>query len=62
MYLEDTNKENGCLRLVKDSHKKGILPHDVESGIEGIRWVDEEILKDYEILDLELESPYAGIF
>ena len=62
VYLEDTNKENGCLRLVKDSHKKGILPHDVESGISGISWIDEKILRDYEILDLELKSPYAVFF
>ena len=31
--MEDTSKENGCLRLVENSHKHGILPHDVSSEV-----------------------------
>ncbi len=62
VYLEDTSIENGCLRLVKDSHRQGVLPHEVESGIVGIRWIDEEILKEYEIIDLEIKAPYAVFF
>jgi ectoine hydroxylase-related dioxygenase (phytanoyl-CoA dioxygenase family) len=62
VYLQDTSKENGCLRLVENSHKQGIFPHDVESGIGGIRYIDENILSDYKILDLVLKSPYAVFF
>ena len=62
IYLQDTSKENGCLRLVEDSHKQGIFPHGVDSGIGGISWVDENILSDYKILDLELKAPYAVFF
>ena len=45
VYLQDTNKENGCLRLVKDSHNKGIFPHDVESGIPFVKWIDDKELE-----------------
>ena len=63
VYLQDTNKENGCLRLVKDSHKQGIFPHNTASDVhEFIRWIDEEELKEFEILDLELKAPYAVFF
>jgi len=62
VYLQDTNKENGCLRLVKDSHNKGIFPHDVESGIPFVKWIDDKELEGYEILDLELKAPYAVFF
>lgn len=62
VYLEDTTKQNGCLRLAKKSHKHGVLPHKVESGIEGIRWIDDDILKEYDIIDLEMKAPYAVFF
>ena len=62
VYLQDTNKENGCLRLVKDSHNKGIFPHDVESGIPFVKWIDDKELEGYKILDLELKAPYAVFF
>ena len=62
VYLQDTTKENGCLRLVEDSHEIGILPHEVESGIPYIKWIEDKYLEDYNIIDLELKSPYAVFF
>jgi len=62
VYLNDTTKENGCLRLVEDSHKQGIFPHGVESGIPYIKWIEDKLLEDYNIIDLELKSPYAVFF
>ena len=62
VYLEDTNKENGCLRLVEGSNDKGIFPHEVESGIPWVKWIDEKLLEDYNIIDLELKAPYAVFF
>jgi len=63
VYLEDTKKENGCLRLVEDSHKSGIIPHDVVSDVDPwIRWIDESNLESYNILDLERTAPYASFF
>jgi ectoine hydroxylase-related dioxygenase (phytanoyl-CoA dioxygenase family) len=62
VYLNDTTKENGCLRLVEDSHTRGILPHDIESGIPYIKWIDDKHLEDYNIIDLELKSPYTVFF
>ena len=62
VYLEDTNKENGCLRLVEGSNTKGIFPHDIESGIPYVKWIDDKLLEDYNIIDLELKAPYAVFF
>ena len=62
VYLQDTNKENGCLRLVEGSNTKGIFPHDIESGIPYVKWIDDKLLEDYNIIDLELKAPYAVFF
>lgn len=63
VYLEDTSKENGCLRLVEDSHKQGIIGHDVVSDVDPwIRWIDESNLEQFNILDLERPAPYAAFF
>ncbi len=62
VYLQDTTKENGCLRVVEDSHDQGIFPHDLESEIPYVKWIDKKLLKDYNIIDLELKSPYAVFF
>jgi len=62
LYFQNTNKENGCLRIIPESHKIGILPHDIASHIEGIRWIDETKLNSNLILDLELDAPYAVFF
>lgn len=62
IYLQDTSKENGCLRVVPKSHKLGIIPHNAISHIQGIKWIDENMLVPEAILDLELEAPYAVFF
>lgn len=63
VYLEDTTKENGCLRLVEDSHKYGIIEHDVVSEVDPwIRWIDESNLQSFNIFDLERKAPYAAFF
>ena len=63
LYLEDTSKENGCLRLVENSHKHGILPHDVSSEVDPwIRWISESSLQKFNIIDLERPAPYATFF
>jgi ectoine hydroxylase-related dioxygenase (phytanoyl-CoA dioxygenase family) len=61
IYLQDTNKENGCLRVVPGSHKRGIKAHTVKSNIKGLYWIDESKIRG-EILDLELDAPYAVFF
>ena len=62
LYFQNTNKENGCLRVIPRSHEIGILPHDTTSHIEGIQWIDETKLNPNSILDLELDAPYAVFF
>ena len=63
VYLEDTSKENGCLRLVENSHKYGIINHDVVSEVDPwIKWIDERKLKSFNIVDLERTAPYASFF
>lgn len=62
VYLEDTSKENGCLRIAENSHRYGIFPHEIESGIKYVKWIDEEILWRFNIVDLELKAPYAVFF
>lgn len=63
VYLEDTNKNNGCLRIAKDSHLEGIIEHTSPSKHEPqINWIDESKLDNYEIVDFELPAPYAVFF
>lgn len=62
LYFQDTNKENGCLRIIPRSHEIGIVNHNNLSHIEGIRWIDENMLNQDLILDLELKAPYAVFF
>jgi len=62
VYLEDTTKDNGCLRIAENSHRYGIFPHEIESGIKYVKWIDEEILWRFNIVDLELKAPYAVFF
>ena len=49
-------------QILKKSHKHGVLPHKVESGIEGIRWIDDDILKEYDIIDLEMKEKVTRLF
>ena len=62
VYLEDTTKENGCLRIAEESNKYGLFPHDVDSGIPFVKWINEEILWRFNIVDFELKAPYAVFF
>ena len=63
VYLQDTSKENGCLRVAKDSHLEGIVPHESPSFHEpGILWIDDRVLSKYEVVDFELPAPYAVFF
>lgn len=63
IYLEDTNKNNGCLRIAKNSHLEGIIEHTLPSRHEPqINWIDESKLEKYEIIDFELPAPYAVFF
>ena len=61
VYLEDTTKENGCLRIVEGSHKLGFFPHTI--GAEGVaEWIDEQELNEYNIVDMQFDAPYAVFF
>lgn len=63
IYLTDTTKENGCLRIAKKSHLNSeFFVHDVDSGVAGINWINEDIINQYEILDLVEKGPYAVFF
>lgn len=64
VYLQDTNKENGCLRIAKQSHLNGIVPHDTLSAHDpGINWINPKYVQDnYEVVDFELPAPYAVFF
>jgi len=62
IYLQDTDKNNGCLRVIPGSHEIGIIPHNAISHIEGISWIDENRINPNWVLDLELNAPYAVFF
>lgn len=63
VYLTDTNKENGCLRIAKDTHKlDNFLEHTSTSGIDGIKWIPDNVINKYEIVDLVEKGPYAVFF
>lgn len=62
VYLQDTDKDNGCLRVAKGSHNKGIFPHNVKSGIPGIKWINESVINRFEIVDIIEEAPFAVFF
>ena len=63
VYLQDTRKENGCLRIAENSHLDGIFEHTVVSEFEpNIKWISEDIVKKYKVVDLELPAPYAVFF
>ena len=63
IYLQDTNIDNGCLRVAKGSHKNNIVyPHQVDSGMEGIKWIDDSVVNQFEIYDFIEKGPYAVFF
>tara|TARA_Y100000389_G_scaffold58705_1_gene54690 strand:- start:1226 stop:1939 length:714 start_codon:yes stop_codon:yes gene_type:complete len=62
VYMEDTSKENGCLRLAEKSHLHGLTPHNIPSEIEGIYWVDSNYVNKFNVVDMERKAPYATFF
>jgi len=61
VYLQDTTKENGCLRVVPKSHVTGIQQHTKPDGaVKDLYWIDEDSLDN--IVDLERKAPYAVFF
>jgi len=63
VYLQDTSKENGCLRVAKGSHKRGVVPHNQPSAHESlIKWIPDSVLEEYDVIDFELPAPYAVFF
>lgn len=62
VYMEDTTKENGCLRLAEHSHVLGLAPHDIPSDIKGIYWIDPNYVEKFNIIDMERKAPYATFF
>lgn len=63
IYLTDTAKENGCLRIARGTHlNSNLFPHTVDSGIPGIKWISEDVVSTFDIVDLELKGPYAVFF
>ena len=63
IYLTDTNIENGCLRIAKNTHKlENFLEHTSTSGIEGITWIPDQVINQYEVVDLIEKGPYAVFF
>ena len=63
VYLTDTCKENGCLRLVENSHIQGIFPHNLQSKVnKWTKWIDTVDLEGYNIIDIERKAPYAVLF
>jgi len=63
VYLTDTNKENGCLRIAKGTHNlPELLPHTSSNLYDGIKWIPDNIINQYEIIDLIQTGPYAVFF
>jgi phytanoyl-CoA hydroxylase len=60
VFVNGATKESGCLRIVKESHKQGILNHNKQSHQEWIKWID--LKANAEIIDLELNEPFAVFF
>lgn len=61
VYLQDTSKENGCLRVVPKSHQSGLYDHTKpDQSVNNLYWIDESGLTD--VVDLERKAPYAVFF
>ncbi len=63
--LYDTNKNNGGLVILKDSHKHGYFKHTLESPLGDKKWtneythVDPSISKRFERIELEIKAGSA---
>ena len=60
VFINGATKKNGCLRIVKGSHKHGVFNHDIQSHQEWIKWIN--LSPELDIIDLELEEPFAVFF
>lgn len=59
VFVNGARKENGCLRIAPRSHTKGIFKHDKSShGV--FNWIN--INPNVEIIDVELDEPFAVFF
>ena len=58
VFVNGASKENGCLRILKNSHKE-VHTHDINThGI--FSWIDVDESQD--IVDIELDKPFAVFF
>ncbi|MDA7549075.1 phytanoyl-CoA dioxygenase family protein [Gammaproteobacteria bacterium] len=60
VFINGARKDNGCLRIVKNSHKHDIFDHKIQSHQEWINWID--LKAGLDIIDLELDEPFAVFF
>ena len=63
--IDDADVENGCLRVIPGTHKKGLLPHG-KSGNAGNmlgadQEIDESLLELDKAVDLELKAGQASL-
>lgn len=63
--LTEATTENGCIRLVPGSHRRGFTPHgDVDSPGETVfgEKIDDEAISEDEVVDMELEPGEFFLF
>lgn len=58
VFVNGATKENGCLRIAPRSHTKGVFNHNKKD--KHFTWLN--INPEVEIIDLELEEPFAVLF
>lgn len=60
-YLSDTNRENGCLRVVPRSHNKRLDAHDmIGTHDDGVRHQDPDTSAGYQPLPGEVDIPVTA--
>lgn len=57
VYLEDTDRENGCLRVVPGSHTRGVFPHSPGSG----QWAQGEWVETDESVAVDVAMPAGSV-
>jgi ectoine hydroxylase-related dioxygenase (phytanoyl-CoA dioxygenase family) len=58
IYLHDSDKQNGCLRIVPRSHHAGMLEHTSNAGTYG-SWIE---MDDSDAIDLEVPGGTVVLF
>lgn len=58
VFVNGTDKENGCLRILPNSHHKN-FPH-TKSSHNVFTWIEEGLWDN--VIDIELDEPFAVIF